>query len=102
MSQALMPTRLSLVAALGLVLALAVAAGAAAQPGLPKGAPVQVGPVQPWPPAPAPQQYQRRSTPPPFATLLPVYLIGLVALMAYLKRLQEEEEEVTPHTADPD
>ena len=95
----------ALAAALGACLALA--ADAAAQPrppeGAPKGAPVQVGPVQPWPPAPLPrpQRPPRRSNPPPVAALLPLWLVILVALVNHQKQQQEEEEEVTPHTADP-
>jgi hypothetical protein len=77
--------------ALGAVLALPAALA---------GQPVPQPPQPPLPPGPSPPQPYRQ--PPVFpVALLPCFVA--IAAAAYLlqKRLEEEEEEVTPHLSDP-
>jgi hypothetical protein len=90
------------VGAFTLVLALPV--DLAAQPKDKNQPPIRIkDPVQPWPPQPPQSPTQPYKQPvPPFAGAMPGLIVVALAIWAMQQKLrQEEEEEVTPISADP-
>jgi len=92
--------RLLIIGSVGLILAQPIELPA--QPPKQPGVPQPPGPPQPpWvaPQQPKPQHYNPAT---PLPGMLPVFIVILIAVWAMQRKLQqEEEEEVTPLSADP-